>query len=168
MDASFVYNENGLRVQKTVNGVVTNYTLHGKNVVHIYMVEREIQSADFLSCGFATFVPKTFGAGFFTPRPDTIVPQSRQTTCSLSSRLTLLSSSEKGGKVQKSSHNSLILLPSRNFRPFRKTSDNHPGKPRNSISKGLSHPLQPPKKKAAATNLSQRPKEGVCIEMQKT
>ena len=34
-DASFVYNENGLRVQKTVNGVVTNYTLHGKNVVHM-------------------------------------------------------------------------------------------------------------------------------------
>ena len=33
--ASFVYNENGLRVQKTVNGVVTNYTLHGKNVVHL-------------------------------------------------------------------------------------------------------------------------------------
>jgi len=35
IDASFVYNENGLRVQKTVNGVVTNYTLHGKNVVHM-------------------------------------------------------------------------------------------------------------------------------------
>ena len=34
-DASFVYNENGLRVQKTVNGIVTNYTLHGKNVVHL-------------------------------------------------------------------------------------------------------------------------------------
>ncbi len=34
-DASFVYNENGLRVQKTVNGVVTKYTLHGKNVVHM-------------------------------------------------------------------------------------------------------------------------------------
>ncbi len=34
-DASFVYNENGLRVQKTVNGVVTNYTLHGKNIVHL-------------------------------------------------------------------------------------------------------------------------------------
>ncbi len=34
-DASFVYNENGLRVQKTVNGVVTKYTLHGKNVVHL-------------------------------------------------------------------------------------------------------------------------------------
>ena len=33
--ASFVYNENGLRVQKNVNGVVTNYTLHGKNVVHM-------------------------------------------------------------------------------------------------------------------------------------
>ena len=34
-DASFVYNENGLRVQKTVNGVVTKYTLHGKNIVHM-------------------------------------------------------------------------------------------------------------------------------------
>ena len=34
-DVSFVYNENGLYVQKTVNGVVTNYTLHGKNVVHM-------------------------------------------------------------------------------------------------------------------------------------
>ncbi|MBR0320624.1 MAG: RHS repeat protein, partial [Clostridia bacterium] len=34
-DASFVYNENGLRVQKTVNGVVTDYTLHGKNIVHM-------------------------------------------------------------------------------------------------------------------------------------
>ena len=30
--ASFVYNENGLRVQKTVNGVVTNYTLHGRTL----------------------------------------------------------------------------------------------------------------------------------------
>ena len=34
-DAQFVYNENGLRIQKTVNGVVTKYTLHGKNVVHM-------------------------------------------------------------------------------------------------------------------------------------
>ena len=34
-DVSFVYNENGLRVQKTVNVVVTKYTLHGKNVVHM-------------------------------------------------------------------------------------------------------------------------------------
>ncbi len=33
--ASFKYNENGLRIQKTVNGVETNYTLHGKNIVHI-------------------------------------------------------------------------------------------------------------------------------------
>ena len=30
-----MYNENGLRVQKTVNGVVTKYTLHGKNIVHM-------------------------------------------------------------------------------------------------------------------------------------
>ena len=34
-DAQFVYNENGLRIQKTVNGVVTKYKLHGKNVVHM-------------------------------------------------------------------------------------------------------------------------------------
>ena len=33
--AEFVYNADGLRVQKTVNGVVTGYTLHGKNVVHM-------------------------------------------------------------------------------------------------------------------------------------
>ena len=31
----FVYNADGLRVQKTVNGVATKYTLHGKNVVHM-------------------------------------------------------------------------------------------------------------------------------------
>ncbi len=35
VNASFVYNENGLRVQKTVNGVVTDYTLHGKHIVHM-------------------------------------------------------------------------------------------------------------------------------------
>ena len=34
-DAQFVHNENGLRIQKTFNGVVTKYTLHGKNVVHM-------------------------------------------------------------------------------------------------------------------------------------
>ena len=35
-DASFVYNENGLRVQKTATSTgVTKYTLHGKNVVHM-------------------------------------------------------------------------------------------------------------------------------------
>ena len=33
--AEFVYNADGLRVQKTVNGVATNYTLHGKNIVHL-------------------------------------------------------------------------------------------------------------------------------------
>ena len=33
--AEFVYNADGLRVQKTVNGVATNYTLHGKNIVHM-------------------------------------------------------------------------------------------------------------------------------------
>ena len=30
-----VYNADGLRVQKVVNGVATKYTLHGKNVVHM-------------------------------------------------------------------------------------------------------------------------------------
>ena len=33
--ASFVYNAEGLRVRKTVNGTVTNYILHGKNIVHM-------------------------------------------------------------------------------------------------------------------------------------
>ena len=33
--ASFVYNAEGLRVQKTVNGVVTKYILHGKNITHL-------------------------------------------------------------------------------------------------------------------------------------
>ena len=33
--AEFVYNADGLRVQKIVNGVATKYTLHGKNVVHM-------------------------------------------------------------------------------------------------------------------------------------
>ena len=33
--AEFVYNADGLRVQKTVNGLATKYTLHGKNVVHM-------------------------------------------------------------------------------------------------------------------------------------
>ena len=33
--AEFMYNADGLRVQKTVNGVTTNYTLHGKNIVHL-------------------------------------------------------------------------------------------------------------------------------------
>ena len=33
--ASFVYNKDGLRVQKTFDGVTTEYTLHGKNIVHM-------------------------------------------------------------------------------------------------------------------------------------
>ena len=33
--AEFVYNADGLRVQKTVNDVATKYTLHGKNIVHM-------------------------------------------------------------------------------------------------------------------------------------
>ena len=41
-DASFVYNENGLRVQKTVNGVVTKYTLYGKNIVHMTQGSNEL------------------------------------------------------------------------------------------------------------------------------
>ena len=35
MTVEFVYNADGLRVQKTVNGVATKYTLHGKNIVHM-------------------------------------------------------------------------------------------------------------------------------------
>lgn len=35
VNASFTYNADGLRVRKTVNGVVTDYTLHGKQVVHM-------------------------------------------------------------------------------------------------------------------------------------
>ena len=42
IDASCVYNENGLRVQKTVNGIVTDYTLHGKNVAHMKMGNDEL------------------------------------------------------------------------------------------------------------------------------
>ena len=41
-DASVVYNENGLRVRKTVNGEVTNYTLHGKNIVHMAQGSNEL------------------------------------------------------------------------------------------------------------------------------
>ena len=41
-DAQFVYNENGLRVKKTVNGVLTDYTLHGKNVVHMKRGDDEL------------------------------------------------------------------------------------------------------------------------------
>ena len=35
VNVSYKYNANGLRTRKIVNGVVTNYTLHGKNVVHM-------------------------------------------------------------------------------------------------------------------------------------
>ena len=35
MTAEFVYNADGLRVRKMVNGVATKYTLHGKNIVHM-------------------------------------------------------------------------------------------------------------------------------------
>ena len=41
-DISFAYNESGLRIQKTVNGVVTKYTLHGKNIVHMTQGENEL------------------------------------------------------------------------------------------------------------------------------
>ncbi len=48
--AKFVYNENGLRVQKiiqpsetdTTNAVVTKYTLHGKNIVHMTQGSNEL------------------------------------------------------------------------------------------------------------------------------
>ena len=40
--AEFVYNADGLRVQKTVNGVATNYTLHGKNIVHMIKGNAEL------------------------------------------------------------------------------------------------------------------------------
>ena len=40
--ASFKYNENGLRIQKTVNSVVTNYTLHGKSIVHMTQGSNEL------------------------------------------------------------------------------------------------------------------------------
>ena len=33
--ATFDYNADDLRIRKTVNGVETNYTLHGKNIVHM-------------------------------------------------------------------------------------------------------------------------------------
>ena len=35
LTVSFEYNEDGLRTKKTVNNVDTNYTLHGKHVVHL-------------------------------------------------------------------------------------------------------------------------------------
>jgi len=40
--AEFVYNADGLRVQKIVNGVVTDYVLHGKNVVHMKRGDDEL------------------------------------------------------------------------------------------------------------------------------
>ncbi len=33
--ATFLYNADGLRIRKTVGSTVTNYTLHGKNIVHL-------------------------------------------------------------------------------------------------------------------------------------
>ena len=42
--AEFVYNADGLRVQKTVNGVATKYTLHGKNIVHMTSGTDELHS----------------------------------------------------------------------------------------------------------------------------
>ena len=41
-DAQFVYNENGLRGKKTVNEVVTDYILHGKNIVHMKRGDDEL------------------------------------------------------------------------------------------------------------------------------
>lgn len=34
-NAQFAYDHNGLRIKKAVNGVTTNYTLNGKNIVHM-------------------------------------------------------------------------------------------------------------------------------------
>ena len=34
-NAQFAYDHNGLRVKKTANGVVTDYTLRGKDIVHL-------------------------------------------------------------------------------------------------------------------------------------
>ena len=34
-NAQFTYDHNGMRIRKVVNGVTTNYTLNGKNVVHM-------------------------------------------------------------------------------------------------------------------------------------
>ena len=33
--ATFKYNSEGRRVQETMNGTVTNYPLHGKNIVYL-------------------------------------------------------------------------------------------------------------------------------------
>jgi len=56
--ASFVYNAEGLRVQKTVNNVVTNYTLHGKNIVHM------TQGSDSLHFFYAPRFSLAGSAGF--------------------------------------------------------------------------------------------------------
>ena len=34
-NAQFIYDHNGLRIRKVVNGATTNYTLNGKNIVHM-------------------------------------------------------------------------------------------------------------------------------------
>ena len=34
-NAQFTYDHNGMRIRKVVNGVTTNYTLNGKNIVHM-------------------------------------------------------------------------------------------------------------------------------------
>lgn len=34
-DAAFAYDHNGMRIKKTVNGVSTDYTLHGGDIVHL-------------------------------------------------------------------------------------------------------------------------------------
>ena len=40
--ATFAYNADGLRIRKTVNGVDTNYTLHGKNIVHMTQASNDL------------------------------------------------------------------------------------------------------------------------------
>lgn len=41
-NAQFTYDHNGLRVKKVVNGVTTNYTLNGKNIVHMTQGSNEL------------------------------------------------------------------------------------------------------------------------------
>ena len=41
-NAQFTYDHNGLRIKKVVNGVTTDYTLSGKNVVHMTQGGRDL------------------------------------------------------------------------------------------------------------------------------
>ena len=103
----------------------------------------------------------------FAPHSVTDVPPGRADSLILvhSTHITIIV--RKRRKSPTNPRKPLILLHFRHPCPARESSDNHPGKTRNSMDKGLIRPRQPPQKKAAATNLSQRPKEGVCIKMRK-